>query len=320
MSGLGTSVSAVKAETDKIALVTAVPGAVANSIENLIAQLTTTTLNIAAANPGVGITANSYLDRLDTILTALINVIGAAAAGGAPVANSFLDRIYQLLITGINKIGLLDSGSAIVANSFLDRLNAQLTTIINPIGAIAGGNFVANSYFDQIKAVILPLGAQNSGGAPDANSYLGRVQTNLNNLISRIGAADPGVPITTNSYLDRLTNATAQNSNRVTVAFGNGVKGAWVQMLAATSGISSAIITTGAVVAANSSYLDIGTGGAGAEVVLIGDLVAAGGAAAAGNFNNSIPIRIPAGTRIAFRGENNGAAPNVQFALTVLYR
>jgi hypothetical protein len=83
-------------------------------------------------------------------------------------------------------------------------------------------------------------------------------------------------------------------------------KGSWTEVIASTSADTSLLVINLTAVAIGNTntatILEIGTGAAGSETVLIPDL-AIGGAHAAGNggIAAAIPIKIPSGTRIAAR-------------------
>jgi hypothetical protein len=105
--------------------------------------------------------------------------------------------------------------------------------------------------------------------------------------------------------VDIGTDLADSNGTGVTVACGNGVKGSWVQLIAATANDICAlqVLMSGTANTTNNQAIDIGIGGAGSEVVLIPNLI---------QFSNNIPnsertpilpIVIPAGTRIAARAQ-----------------
>ena len=88
-------------------------------------------------------------------------------------------------------------------------------------------------------------------------------------------------------------------------------KGAWVELIASTSADANAISLHIANYIINfqnpATLIDIGTGAAGSETVLVGD-IGVGGAGQfftlPGGLSFTIPIRIPAGTRIALRSQS----------------
>ena len=109
----------------------------------------------------------------------------------------------------------------------------------------------------------------------------------------------------------------AASSAVVTVASaGGGVKGAYVQLLAATTFESSLILLTCQPVAGGGNFLvDIATGAGGAEVVLIPNIFISGVGLAQ---NLTIVFRIPTGARVAIRVSCAGGATNMDCAITLL--
>jgi hypothetical protein len=81
-------------------------------------------------------------------------------------------------------------------------------------------------------------------------------------------------------------------------------KGSWTEVVASTSANTSLLVINLAAIATGNTntatLVEIGTGAAGSETVLIPDL-AIGGAHTLGGITAAIPIKIPSGTRIAAR-------------------
>jgi hypothetical protein len=79
-------------------------------------------------------------------------------------------------------------------------------------------------------------------------------------------------------------------------------KGAWTQIVASTSGDCDLILVAVNVDASNtitSSLIDIGIGASGSETVVIGDLAVS----SHGSVTMGIPLKVPAGSRVAIRGQ-----------------
>lgn len=99
----------------------------------------------------------------------------------------------------------------------------------------------------------------------------------------------------------------AAGSNALSTASGSTSSSAWTQVIASTS--TSILITGVAVGGGQSAVVDIGTGSAASEVVV---------ASVYSNFVQSsqftqvsaltVPVRVPAGTRVAVRNAATGAA------------
>jgi len=102
-----------------------------------------------------------------------------------------------------------------------------------------------------------------------------------------------------------VENAGAQtgSSRGVTVTSGTGAKGAWAQLIAATTRETDWLeVDLGSPATATDYVVDIGIGGAGAEQVLLPNLIVGSGTGAgARSARTWWPVKIPAGTRIAAR-------------------
>ncbi len=80
-------------------------------------------------------------------------------------------------------------------------------------------------------------------------------------------------------------------------------KGAWTQLVASTSGAAnllSFVVTCNANATDTATLLDVGIGAAGSETVIIPD-IAVGGTL---QMPIQVPVKIPSGTRIAFRAQS----------------
>lgn len=88
------------------------------------------------------------------------------------------------------------------------------------------------------------------------------------------------------------------------------VKGAWTQLIAATAARSAGMVLQWQLVAAGDHLLDIGVGGAGAEVAIVSNLPGTAIGVANGNVQNvyRIPIAIPLGSRVSARMQNTAGA------------
>ncbi len=87
-------------------------------------------------------------------------------------------------------------------------------------------------------------------------------------------------------------------------------KGSWIQLIASTSKKTVAILCGFAAPNAN-SLLDVGTGAAGSEVVLLANINVPSNNAASPLL--LIALRVPSGTRIAARSQiSNGAAASLK--------
>lgn len=82
-------------------------------------------------------------------------------------------------------------------------------------------------------------------------------------------------------------------------------KGAWVQLLAATSFTYEQVMLQFRPNGANRNFLDLGIGGAGSELVLVPDIQWHGTQAQMGIV---LPIRIPVGSRVAMRNQSDVAS------------
>lgn len=106
---------------------------------------------------------------------------------------------------------------------------------------------------------------------------------------------------------------------------GSGSKGSWIEALASTTREYKALHLAWGTIDFNNgqstvSLIDLGVGGSGSEIVLVPDLFSAASNVSGVCFNSYrtafIPGRIPAGTRIAFRGQvatSNGNRYTVLF-------
>jgi hypothetical protein len=97
----------------------------------------------------------------------------------------------------------------------------------------------------------------------------------------------------------------------VTVTFGAAnTKGSWTEVIASTAKDVRAIGVEIWAGCSGGAMMDIGTGAAGFEAVLIPDLFLFNGSSLPGSGHRHwlIPIKVPAGTRLAARGQ--GAAAN----------
>lgn len=114
-----------------------------------------------------------------------------------------------------------------------------------------------------------------------------------------------------NPWFRRRTPSISTSYTPITLSPGAvaNTKTAWTQVVASTSGAVGAIrlrIQSGyALVAAQATLIDIGTGGSGSETVIIPNIPV--GAAANQTFGGiflEIPISIPSGTRVAIRAQS----------------
>src|SRR5437867_785006 len=97
-------------------------------------------------------------------------------------------------------------------------------------------------------------------------------------------------------FLGLPTTSESSGTTRVSVSAGNGSKGSWVQLIASTAARSYGLVVTLYTDTANSTTaVDIGTGGAGSEVVVLANLIAYCQTLAGGDQDEYyIPITIPA--------------------------
>lgn len=104
----------------------------------------------------------------------------------------------------------------------------------------------------------------------------------------------------------------------VAVTAGNGVKGAYVQLIAATAAASKHLIIMLLTTAITQFAVDISTGAAGVEVVVIPNIIVQlTTAVGSETFVVELPFAIPSGTRIAARAQSS-AANTINVAVTVL--
>lgn len=89
-------------------------------------------------------------------------------------------------------------------------------------------------------------------------------------------------------------------------------KGAWVQLVASTAsdswGMIAQIQYRGTTNLSDDFLIDIGIGGSGSEVVLVGNLLASTNAVRQGLYETFLPIAIPSGTRVSARCQNNSTS------------
>jgi hypothetical protein len=86
-------------------------------------------------------------------------------------------------------------------------------------------------------------------------------------------------------------------------------KGAWAQLIGSTASNASLLVCSVANIATSNTdtatLIDIGTGSAGSETVVAGDIAVGGASTATGGYRAGcfflIPLKIPSGTRIAAR-------------------
>jgi hypothetical protein len=122
--------------------------------------------------------------------------------------------------------------------------------------------------------------------------------------MSRLGASVPRRVVHTIGPLSERGGANATSSASANT------KGSWTQAIASTAAETHFIQVHGSAVSAGvGALLDVGVGGAGAEVVVVSNLLigasarANGGSATGIAAQYNIPIRIPKGSRIAFRNQ-----------------
>lgn len=107
------------------------------------------------------------------------------------------------------------------------------------------------------------------------------------------------------------------------VALGNGVKGVYAQLIAATlndyEGLAVSVEGDGASVVGID--IDVAIGASGSEVIVIPDLVFLGGTAYQQVFGAFLHINVPVGTRVAVRGSAlAGATANITAVVYGLYK
>ena len=113
----------------------------------------------------------------------------------------------------------------------------------------------------------------------------------------------------TRTLTDYGLPTTSETSSDVSVTAGNGVKGSYTQVAASTSAQTKSLIITMHSGAGGQTYnVDISTGAAGSEVVLIGNLVySIATAVGISSLVFIFPIKIASGTRIAARAQSSVA-------------
>lgn len=131
--------------------------------------------------------------------------------------------------------------------------------------------------------------------------------------------------------ITNLASNPANYSSRATVVTSSGsanTKGSWTQLVAAANvtgpviGIAVSIANNNTSAAAVRSFIDIGVGGSGSEVVLVSNLAFVGPNNAPnqpGPCEFFIPVRIPAGTRISARHASTSTSKASNVMITVYF-
>lgn len=118
------------------------------------------------------------------------------------------------------------------------------------------------------------------------------------------------------SWFNRKANSLNTNYNALTISPGAvaNTKTAWTQVTASTTGrvgeIRLRMYNNYALVAAQSTLVDIGIGAAGSETVIISNMAMGYAAGVTSGIAVDIPINIPAGTRVAIRAQSQRTSYN----------
>jgi len=97
------------------------------------------------------------------------------------------------------------------------------------------------------------------------------------------------------------------------------VKGSWVQLIGATAFESSWVIVNIVATSTITRYMvDVGIGAAGAEQVLIANIITGGGSTTVVGATFNLPLAIPAGSRIAVRSQAGSASASTRAQIILL--
>ena|SRR5947209_381337 len=120
--------------------------------------------------------------------------------------------------------------------------------------------------------------------------------------------------------LSAPTGSDSAGPARVNVTPNNGSKGAWVQLIAATTAKGYALVFSANIQQTGGTiYFDIGIGGVGVEVAVVKDIpVGMTTNVGVDYFIVVVPCVIPAGTRISVRAQADFAAAAIGVLLTVM--
>lgn len=121
--------------------------------------------------------------------------------------------------------------------------------------------------------------------------------------------------------MSRVETIGGSDSTGEEVACANGSKGSWVQMVAASAFryrqllVASTIPGTRSLTSSYRSAFDIGVGAAASEQVVFQDLFGSSYTVMAPPWYGPLPVDIPAGSRVAVRGQSLGPSQNFRLTL-----
>lgn len=154
-----------------------------------------------------------------------------------------------------------------------------------------------------------------------------QITSSIWNALARTLTADPATDAGASTLVwthstRTLTGFTTVEKCTASVPLGgSAVKGAYTQLIAATAAAYSALLIVIALTdggANNENYtIDIATGAAASEVVVVPDLRALCASATKGVVAYYLPLRIQSATRVAARGANNDSASTPSTTITV---